>query len=83
MPRPRLLPRALATLLALGLAAAAHAGTPRTLVAKVDRVSDGDTVMATTSEGTTLRLRSLGSNDPREAPGRRPHIASGEGCRIC
>ncbi len=73
----------LSPLVALWLTVVAYAGTPPTLVAKVDRVSDGDTVMTTTSEGTTLRLRSLGSKATGNAPGKRPHIASGEGCRIC
>ncbi len=39
---------------------AAHAGTPRTPVAKVDRVSDRYTITAITSEGTKLRIRCVG-----------------------
>ncbi len=38
------------------------AGTPRTLVAKVERVVDGDTLIAITTEGTKLRIRLLPLN---------------------
>ncbi len=55
------------------LLVSAHAATPRTLFAKVERVSDGDTLMAFTAEGTKLRLRLLGIDAPevphREKPG--------------
>jgi endonuclease YncB( thermonuclease family) len=70
MTQPRLLPHALATLLALCLAVAADAGTLREFVAKVDRVSDGDTVTALTSEGTKLRLRLLAIDAPKLPTGR-------------
>ncbi len=46
-----------------------HAATPRSLVAKVDRVSDGDSVIATTSDGTKLRIRLLGIDAPEVAQG--------------
>jgi len=39
-----------------------YAATPRTLVGKVERVTDGDTITAFTSEGTKLRL--LGIDAP-------------------
>ncbi len=81
MTRPRLLASALAPLVALWLAGAADAGTPRTLVAKVDRISDGDTVTARTSEGTTLRLRLLGIDAPEMAHGTKPGQPFGEEAR--
>ena len=40
---------------------------PRTLVAKVERVSDGDTLVALTANSTKLRLRLLGI-DAQEVP---------------
>ncbi len=69
MTRPRLLTSTLATLVALWLAGAAHAGTPHTLVAKADRVSEGDTVTGITSEGSKLRIRLLGIDVPEVAHG--------------
>jgi micrococcal nuclease len=50
----------------------AHAATPRTLVAKVERVSDGDTITALTSEGTKLRIRLLGIDAPEIPHGQKP-----------
>jgi micrococcal nuclease len=50
----------------------AHAATPRTLVAKVERVSDGDTITALTSEGTKLRLRLIGIDAPEIPHGKKP-----------
>jgi endonuclease YncB( thermonuclease family) len=47
----------------------AHAATPRSLVAKVDRVSDGDSMKATTSDGTKLRIRLLGIDRPEIGTG--------------
>ena len=44
-----------------------HAATPRTLVATVERVSDGDTLIAMNSNQTKLRLRLLGI-DAQEVP---------------
>ncbi len=38
----------------------ASASTPRTLIATVQRVSDGDTLVAVAVKGTKLRLRVLG-----------------------
>ncbi len=51
---------------ALLLMASAHAATPRTVVAKVQRVSDGDTLVAMTENQTKLQMRLLGI-DAREA----------------
>ncbi len=81
MTRPRLLANALAPLVALWLAVVAHAATPRTLVAKVNRVSDGDTVTATTSEGTKLRIRLLGIDAPEIPHGKYAGQPYGEEAR--
>ncbi len=54
------------------LLVSAHATTPRTLVAKVERVSDGDTVIAITSNQTKLRLRLLGIDAPKVPDGKKP-----------
>ncbi len=81
MPRPRLLSRVLIPLLILWVTVAAHAGTPRTLIAKVDRVADGDTVIATTSEGTKLRLRLLGIDAPEIPHGNKVGQPYGEEAR--
>jgi hypothetical protein len=44
----------------------ALAATPRTLVATIQRVSDGDTVIALTADGTNLRIGLLGIGVPAE-----------------
>ncbi len=59
----------------------AHAATPRTLVAKVERVSDGDTVTAVTSNQTKLRLRLLGIDAPEIPHGNKPGQPYGEESR--
>ncbi len=48
----------------LVLAAQATAAAPRDPVAKVERVSDGDSLIAVTSNHTKLRLRLLGIDAP-------------------
>ncbi len=58
-----------------------HAATPRTLVAKVERVSDGDTVVAVTSDQTKLRLRFLGIDAPEVLHGDKPGQPYGEEAR--
>jgi endonuclease YncB( thermonuclease family) len=58
-----------------------HAATPRTLVAKVERVSDGDTVIAITSNQTKLRLRLLGIDAPEVPHGDTPGQPFGEEAR--
>ncbi len=70
----------LATVLLL-LPFSAHAAAPRILVAKVERVSDGDTVTALTSEGTKLRLRLLGIDAPEVPHGKTPGQPYGEDAR--
>jgi micrococcal nuclease len=72
---------ALFSVLLLWLFPSAHAGTPRTFVAKVDRVSDGDTVPVTTSGATKLRIRLLGIDAPEIAHGRKPGQPYGEEAR--
>ena len=69
-----------ATILLL-LPTSAHAAAPRTLVAKVERVSDGDTVTTLTSEGTKLKLRLLGIDAPEVPHGNKPGQPSGEEAR--
>ncbi len=56
----------------LMLLVSADASTPRTLVAKVERVSDGDTVIAITSNQTKLRLRLPGIDAPEVPHGDKP-----------
>ncbi len=63
------------------LLVSAHAAAPRLLVAKVERVSDGDTVTAVTSEGTKLRLRLLGIDAPEVPHGEKPGQPYGEDAR--
>ncbi len=57
------------------LLASAQAGTPRTLIAIVQRVSDGDTLIALTENQTKLRIRLLGIDAPEgpheDKPGQR------------
>jgi endonuclease YncB( thermonuclease family) len=64
-----------------GLLQNVHAATPRTLVAKVERVSDGDTVIATTSNQTKLRIRLLGIDAPEVPNGAKPGQPFGEEAR--
>ncbi len=59
----------------------AHAATPRILVAKIERVSDGDTVTALTSEGTKLKIRLLGIDAPEVPHGKKPGQPFGEDAR--
>ena len=49
-----------------------HAGTLRNLTAKVERVSDGDTITAITSNQTKLRIRLLGIDAPEVPHGVKP-----------
>ncbi len=63
------------------LLSSAHAATPRTLVAKVELVSDGDTITAVTSEGTKLRLCLLGIDAPEVPHGDKPGQPFGEEAR--
>ncbi len=58
-----------------------HAATPRSLVATVERVSDGDTVIALTSEGTKLKIRLLGIDVPEVPHGKKPGLPFGEEAR--
>ncbi len=59
----------------------AHAATPRTLFAKVERVSDGDTVTAITSNQTKLRIRLAGIDAPEVPHGEKPGQPFGEEAR--
>ncbi len=59
----------------------AHAAIPRTPVATVERVSDGDTVTPMSSNGTKLRIRLLGIGAPEIAHGTKPGQPFGEETR--
>ncbi len=72
---------AAATIAALVLVTVAFAVTPRNLIAKVDRVTDGDSVTATTNDGTKLRIRLLGIDAPEIANGAKPGQPFGEEAR--
>lgn len=51
---------------------AAHAAAPRILVAKVESVSDGATIVAITQNRTKLRIRLLGIHAPEVPHGQKP-----------
>ena len=55
-----------------GLAGTAAATPPRTLSAAVERVSDGDTVVAVTDNSSKLRIRLLGIDAPEIPHGKGP-----------
>ncbi len=59
------------------------AGIHRTRIAAVERVSDGDTVIATTANGTTLRIRLPGIDAGEGAPTATPRMVWEGGCRRC
>ncbi len=59
----------------------AHAANPRTLVAKVERVSDGDTITTITANQTKLRIRLLGIDAPEVPHGTKPGQPFGEDAR--
>ena len=63
------------------LLSSAHAATPRTLVAKVERVSDGDTITAITNNQTKLRLRLLGIDAPEISHRKNPAQPFGKEAR--
>jgi len=55
--------------LLLSLLRSVYAATPRTLVAPVERVSDGDTIVAVSDNGTKVRIRLLSIDGPEVARG--------------
>ncbi len=59
----------------------AYAATPRTPVAKVEHVSDGDTITAITGNQTKLRLRLLGIDAPEVPHGDKPGQPFGQEAR--
>ena len=61
----------IATLLLL-VAPSLYAATPRTLVAKVERVSEEDTIIAVTTNQIKLRIRILGIDAPEVPHGTKP-----------
>jgi endonuclease YncB( thermonuclease family) len=58
-----------------------RAATPHLIVAKVERVHDGDTITALTPERMTLRLRLLGVAAPEIPHGKQPGQPFGEAAR--
>jgi len=65
----------------LGVNTTASAASPRTLVASVERVSDGDSVTALSDNNTKLRIRLLGIDAPEVAHGKKPGQPFGEEAR--
>ena len=61
--------------------APAYAATPRTLIASAERVSDGDTIVVLTENGTKLRIRLLGIDAPEIPHGKKPGQPYGEEAR--
>jgi micrococcal nuclease len=80
-------PRVLARLLCIGLLAAllvpaaTHAVPPRSVVASVQRLADGDTVTAVTPNQTKLRIRLLGIDAPEIEHGSKPGQPFGKEAR--
>ena len=64
-----------------GVGTPASAGSPRTLVATVERVSDGDSVTALSDNNTKLRIRLLGIDAPEVAHDTKPGQPYGEEAR--
>ena len=58
-----------------------HSPVPRTLTAKVERVSDGDTITAITGNKTKFRIRLLGIDAPEVPHGDKPGQPFGEEAR--
>lgn len=71
-------PLVVALLLPLGLA---YAATSRTPLAKVEHVSDGETITVLTSDQTKLRIRLLGIDAPEAPHGKKPGQPFGEQSR--
>jgi endonuclease YncB( thermonuclease family) len=68
----------LRALVCLALAVPALPASPRSLVATVQHVADGDTVTAISANGTKLRIRLLGIDALESAHETRPHVVGGE-----
>ncbi len=58
-----------------------YGSSPRTIMATVERVSDGDTIVATSGNGTKLRIRLLGVDAPEIMHGTKPGQPYGEEAR--
>jgi len=72
VPTKRSLLSWLSALACLALAVPAFSAWPRSLVATVKHVSDGDTVTAISVNGTKLRIRLLGIDAPETPHGKKP-----------
>ena len=77
LARRGLLPWFVASVI-LVLAFPGLSASPRSFVATVQRVSDGDTLTAITADGTKLRIRLLGIDAPEIAHGKNPGQPFGE-----
>jgi endonuclease YncB( thermonuclease family) len=69
------------SLLFLASVLPSSASTPRSFVVTVQRVSDGDTIIALTADGTKLRLRLLGIDAPEIPHGKKDGQPFGEEAR--
>ena len=70
-----------AIIVSLFLVGSIHAAAPRSVVARVERVSDGDTVIAMTADSTKLRIRLLGIDAPEISHENKPGQPFGEEAR--
>ncbi len=70
-------------LIALVLAGSGVAPTPRSLVAAVECVCDGDTIIALSEDGTKFRIRLLGLDAVESAHKTAPRLGGEVGGRGC
>ena len=66
---------------ALALAASGFGASPRSLVATIQHVADGDSVTAMTDNNTKLRIRLLGIDAPEVPHGKKPGQPFGDEAR--
>ena len=63
--------------------ASSHAASPRSIIATVQHIADGDSVTALSDNNTKLRIRLLGIDAPEIANGAKPGQPYGEEARDC
>jgi endonuclease YncB( thermonuclease family) len=78
VPTKRSLLSWLSALACLARVVPALSGSPRSLVATVTHVSDGDTLIALSENGTKIRIRLMGSDSPEVVHGKNPAHHFGE-----